>query len=185
MNAQASTQKDRDSILKEIVDVGWRRFPLDILQEYCFGDSGCFATFDLRVRGLLATPLLAMSLADPEGREAALDWCMQGALFEAPQLERIFGHCPCGRRTDQKIPWSCCEQTSESLELLLLESSRRGNLRQVQILLESTDPNARDKDDMTPLHYASEHGHGEVAQLLLGKNAELDARDKDDWTPLH
>ena len=37
----------------------------------------------------------------------------------------------------------------------------------------------------TPLHFASWHGHANVATVLLGMGAAPDAREGDDWTPLH
>ena len=44
---------------------------------------------------------------------------------------------------------------------------------------------AANKDGRTPLHWASENGHLEVAKLLLANNANVDAADKDGRTPLH
>ena len=38
---------------------------------------------------------------------------------------------------------------------------------------------------MTPLHGASENGHGSITQLLLKYNAEVNARQVYGWTPLH
>ena len=45
--------------------------------------------------------------------------------------------------------------------------------------------NARDKFGITPLHYALEKGHTEVAMALIDKGADVNARDKYGYTPLH
>ena len=54
-------------------------------------------------------------------------------------------------------------------------------------LLEAgADPNARDKDDRTPLHSAARsNGNEAVVAALLEAGADPNARDKDDRTPLH
>jgi len=38
---------------------------------------------------------------------------------------------------------------------------------------------------ITPLHYASEHGHTDVIQLLIDHGADIDAKNKWGTTPLH
>ena len=37
---------------------------------------------------------------------------------------------------------------------------------------------------MTPLHYAAEYGHKDVAELLIAKGANVNARGKNGKTPL-
>ena len=41
-----------------------------------------------------------------------------------------------------------------------------------------------DKEGMTPLLYAAENGHKEVAELLISKGAKVDQADKEGGTPL-
>ena len=47
------------------------------------------------------------------------------------------------------------------------------------------DVNARDKDDMTPLHYAARDGYVRMTDLLLAADARMDVQNKDGDTPLH
>ncbi len=52
-------------------------------------------------------------------------------------------------------------------------------------LEEGTDPNIRDGDGNTPLHFAASKGCAEVARLLLRHGADPNAQDKNGETPLH
>lgn len=47
------------------------------------------------------------------------------------------------------------------------------------------DVDAADQDGWTPLHYACDRGHVEVAKLLLEEGANVNARDEARRTPLH
>ena len=48
------------------------------------------------------------------------------------------------------------------------------------------DPKARDKNGVTPLHFAAVHGKNPaVLGALLDAGSELEARNKNGWTPLH
>ena len=47
------------------------------------------------------------------------------------------------------------------------------------------DVDARDVDQMTPLHYACRNGHMELAMALVDRGADVDAGDEDQRTPLH
>ncbi|MBC6443722.1 MAG: ankyrin repeat domain-containing protein [Rhodobacteraceae bacterium] len=47
------------------------------------------------------------------------------------------------------------------------------------------DIEARDKNGVTPLHRAAEHGTPDVVRALIAAGADIEARDKLDWTPLH
>jgi hypothetical protein len=52
-------------------------------------------------------------------------------------------------------------------------------------LEKGTDPNIRDGDGNTPLHFAASKGCAEVARLLLRHGADPNAQDKKGSTPLH
>ncbi len=54
-----------------------------------------------------------------------------------------------------------------------------------KLLEEGTDPNIRDGDGNTPLHFAASKGCAEVARLLLRHGADPNAQDKNGETPLH
>ncbi|KAL7911329.1 ankyrin repeat-containing domain protein [Trichoderma velutinum] len=55
-------------------------------------------------------------------------------------------------------------------------------------LFEENEPtllDARDSDGRTPLSYASQNGHGDIAQFLLAKGAEAESGGNNGQTPLH
>ncbi len=55
-----------------------------------------------------------------------------------------------------------------------------------QVLLEcGIDVDARSKDDLTPLHFASDFGKLEIAQLLLDHGTNVNAKGVNGATPLH
>jgi hypothetical protein len=54
-----------------------------------------------------------------------------------------------------------------------------------KLLEEGADPNIRDGDGNTPLHFAASKGCAEVARLLLEHGADPNAQDKNGETPLH
>jgi hypothetical protein len=54
-----------------------------------------------------------------------------------------------------------------------------------KLLEEGTDPNIRDGDGNTPLHFAASKGCAEVTRLLLRHGADPNAQDKNGETPLH
>jgi ankyrin repeat protein len=64
-----------------------------------------------------------------------------------------------------------------------------GLAKATQMLLErgeglKTRVNARDKNSWTPLHFASQHHHSDIAGLLLKFGANVDAQDNNTTTPL-
>jgi hypothetical protein len=54
-----------------------------------------------------------------------------------------------------------------------------------KLLEEGCNPNTRDSDGWTPLHWAAKEGYVNVARLLLERGADLNARDNNGATPLH
>ncbi len=64
--------------------------------------------------------------------------------------------------------------------------SEDDNSRVVQLLLQrGVDINVRDKNQATPLHFASYYGHPEVVEVLLDHGAWANAEDIRGQTPLH
>ena len=68
----------------------------------------------------------------------------------------------------------------------LLAAANGGNLRTVVIqLLVGADPNAKDAEGFTPLHYAAVPLHIKIVELLLSSGANPNARDNsENLTPL-
>ncbi|GEM_PF-2795672 len=53
------------------------------------------------------------------------------------------------------------------------------------LLNRGADSNEKDTEGATPLHYASGHGHLEIAKYLILMGADVNARDSAGCTPLH
>ncbi|MFC2155084.1 ankyrin repeat domain-containing protein [Acidobacteriota bacterium] len=67
------------------------------------------------------------------------------------------------------------------------EAAKRGDLVKVKTLLQK-DPtllNAKGENQKTPLHWAAEAGHTEIAEFLVSKGAEINILNVISETPLH
>jgi ankyrin repeat protein len=51
--------------------------------------------------------------------------------------------------------------------------------------IRNIDANARSHHGSSPLHFAAQKGHVEIAQLLIEKGADVNAREEHGWTSLH
>ncbi|MCC6005140.1 MAG: ankyrin repeat domain-containing protein [Thermofilum sp.] len=61
----------------------------------------------------------------------------------------------------------------------LLKAAADGDAAKVKELLEKgADANARDRDGLTPLHYAAKHGHVNVVKLLIEKGVYVNIRSE-------
>ena len=62
-----------------------------------------------------------------------------------------------------------------------------GALTKVKALLKDNPDlvSSRDRDGMTPLHWAEQESHRDVADLLLANKAQVSAGDNNGWIPLH
>ncbi|KAF4161541.1 hypothetical protein CNMCM6936_003382 [Aspergillus lentulus] len=68
----------------------------------------------------------------------------------------------------------------------LKEAAASGNLLSVRLLLEcGEDPNHRDRDGWSAIHWAAEEGHLEVVRLLLNAGANPNAVSSYGTSPLH
>jgi ankyrin repeat protein len=70
------------------------------------------------------------------------------------------------------------ESASLAAPPALLDAARKGDLKQIQKLLDSgVDVNQRDKTGFTALHWAAMANRKEVAELLIQKKADINARE--------
>ncbi len=67
------------------------------------------------------------------------------------------------------------------------EAAKSGNLKKLEALLKANPGLVSGRDDLgyTPLHWAAENGHKDVAELLLTHKADADAEGNGGMTPLH
>uniref|UniRef100_A0A1J3JWF1 Acyl-CoA-binding domain-containing protein 2 n=1 Tax=Noccaea caerulescens TaxID=107243 RepID=A0A1J3JWF1_NOCCA len=64
--------------------------------------------------------------------------------------------------------------------------AREGEVENLLKSIESGIPvNARDSEGRTPLHWAIDRGHLDIAKALVDKNADVNAKDNEGQTPLH
>ena len=74
---------------------------------------------------------------------------------------------------------------SEDQNSLLHEAAKTGHLNVIKSLIEhSSQANAKNKFDQTPLHLAIRHGFEEIAHYLILSGANLNLPDKEGDTPL-
>lgn len=84
----------------------------------------------------------------------------------------------------------CLTEEDTQKMTLLHHAAFSGNLPVVRAMFavqpnRSVNLDAADSDGWTPLHYAADRGHVEVAQVLLDEGANVNARDTSKRTPLH
>ena len=67
------------------------------------------------------------------------------------------------------------------------DAARDGYLLNVKALLKDNPSLVFSKDDLgnTPLHWATNTGHRDVAEFLISSKAPIDGRNLKDMTPLH
>jgi len=68
----------------------------------------------------------------------------------------------------------------------LLDAAEKGNIKAVkQHLAGGADVDAKNRDGVTPLHYAAWDAHKEIAELLIANGADVNAKaDEFSYTPL-
>ena len=80
----------------------------------------------------------------------------------------------------------CGKPSNPAADRALLKAAEFGNIEAVkQHLADGAEVNAKSSGGRTPLHWAANRGHEEVAELLIAKGAEVNAMDVLlGWTPL-
>ncbi|KAH0522744.1 hypothetical protein TsFJ059_006542 [Trichoderma semiorbis] len=77
-------------------------------------------------------------------------------------------------------------QTRDSLGMPLEEAAAAGDIDIVKFLLHSgADPNYRDRDGWSAIHWAAERSHYDMVDLLLEKGADVNAVSSYGTSPLH
>ena len=75
--------------------------------------------------------------------------------------------------------------TAKARDISILEAATIGDIDAVkQSLAGGADVNAREKWGGTPLHWAANWGHKEIAEMLIAAGADVNAKDHNDYTPL-
>ncbi|KAJ0263172.1 Acyl-CoA-binding domain-containing protein 2 [Hirschfeldia incana] len=79
------------------------------------------------------------------------------------------------------------EESQNDLKIDAIHAfAREGEVENLLKSIESGIPvNAWDSEGRTPLHWAIDRGHLDIAKLLVDKNANVNAKDKEGKTPLH
>ncbi|CAH8318254.1 unnamed protein product [Eruca vesicaria subsp. sativa] len=79
------------------------------------------------------------------------------------------------------------EESQNELKIdAIHEFAREGEVENLLKSIESgIQVNARDSEGRTPLHWAIDRGHLEIAKLLVDKKADVNAKDNEGQTPLH
>ncbi|KAJ0251522.1 Acyl-CoA-binding domain-containing protein 2 [Hirschfeldia incana] len=79
------------------------------------------------------------------------------------------------------------EESENELKIdAIHEFAREGEVENLLKSIESGIPvNAKDSEGRTPLHWAIDRGHLDIAKLLVDKNADVNAKDSEGQTPLH
>ncbi|VVB11315.1 unnamed protein product [Arabis nemorensis] len=79
------------------------------------------------------------------------------------------------------------EESENELKIDAIHTfAREGEVENLLKCIESGIPvNARDSEGRTPLHWAIDRGHLNIAKVLVDKNADVNAKDNEGQTPLH
>jgi hypothetical protein len=125
----------------------------------------------------------AHALAELHGNREIAAWLLaHGASDELSLLERFIAACARGDRPAADAilaanPGMRSELRSEH-HVMLHRPAESGNAAVLETMLAcGFDPDARDKDNVTPLHRAAMGGHVEAARVLLNYGADVNSHD--------
>ena len=125
----------------------------------------------------------AHTVAELHGNREIAEWLLaHGATDERSPLERFVSACAAGDRTAaesmlRERPALQGELTAEH-HMMLNVPAERGDTRVLETMLAcGFDANAKDKDNVTPLHRAAMAGRLEAVRVLLANGASLNDLD--------
>ena len=76
--------------------------------------------------------------------------------------------------------------TAKAPDISIQDAAKEGNIKAIkQHIAAGTDVNAKGHAESTPLHWAANGGHKEIAELLIAKGADVNAKSENGVTPLH
>jgi hypothetical protein len=123
------------------------------------------------------------TLAELSGNPEIAAWLLaHGAVDELTPLQRFIAACARGDRAAADALLAARGSLRSELRpedhLMLHRPAENGNAGVLETMLASGfDPNARDKDNVTPLHRAAMGGHVEGVRVLLAHGADVNALD--------
>jgi Ankyrin repeats (3 copies) len=125
----------------------------------------------------------AHKIAQLHGNADVAAWLLaHGAVDELSPLERFIAACARADRRD--VDAILAEHASLTAELrpehhlMLHRPAESGNAAVLETMLAyGFDPNARDKERVTPLHRAAMGGHVDAVRVLLARGADVNALD--------
>jgi ankyrin repeat protein len=127
-----------------------------------------------------ATPHTVAAL---QGNAAVAAWLLgHGAVDELTPLERFIAACAHGDRAAADAMLAAQPSLRSALapehHLMLHRPAESGDAAVLETMLAcGFGPDARDKDNVTPLHRAAMGGHPDAVRVLLAHGADVNARD--------
>jgi len=125
----------------------------------------------------------AYALAELYGNRDIAAWLLaHGATDELSAIERFIAACARGDRAAAQAMLVARPELRTELRpehhLMLHRPAESGNAAVLETMLAcGFDPEAKDKDRVTPLHRAAMGGHPEAVRVLLAHGADVNARD--------
>jgi hypothetical protein len=125
----------------------------------------------------------AHTVAETHGNHEVAVWLLEhGAKDELPPIERFIAACA---RSDRSSAEGMLREKPDlkgdlrhEHHLMLHRPAESGNVAALETMLEcGFDPNAKDKESVTPLHRAAMAGYADAVRVLLAHGADAAALD--------